>query len=67
MRLLRADEVVRRTGLSRTTIWRKERDGEFPRRVKLGGNSVAWREKEVEKWISSRPRVDISEGDGDGG
>lgn len=55
-RLLRVDEVTDRTGLSRTTIWRKERAGEFPTRVKIGENSVAWREEEVEEWIDSRPR-----------
>lgn len=62
-RLLRQEEVERRTGLSRTTIWRRERAGRFPRRVKLGDNSVAWREEEIEDWIASRPRV---RGGGDG-
>lgn len=56
-KLLRIDEVKRRTGLSRTTIWRREREGEFPERVRLGGNSVAWREEEVERWIENRPRA----------
>lgn len=56
-RLLRIDEVTSRVGLSRTTIWRREREGEFPARVKLSGNAVAWREDEVEEWIEGRPRV----------
>lgn len=63
-RLLRVDEVKRRTGLSRTTIWRREREGEFPARVKLGDNSVAWRESEVEDWIESRPTVGSAGDDG---
>lgn len=56
-RLLRIDEVRRRTGLSRTSLWRKEKEGTFPSRVKIGANSVAWREEDIEAWIESRPRA----------
>ncbi len=57
MKLIRTDEVVRRTGLSRTTIWRRERQGEFPARRRIGENSVGWLETEVDSWIESRPPV----------
>lgn len=56
MRLLRIEEVKDKTGLSRTTIWRREREGDFPQRVKLGESAVAWREDEIEDWIEDRPR-----------
>lgn len=57
-RLLREPEVERRTGTSRTTRWRKVREGEFPAPVKLtSGNAIAWKESEVEAWIASRPRA----------
>lgn len=61
MRLLRANEVQHRTGLSRTTIWRLERKGEFPSRRRLGPNSVGWLKEEVETWIKSRPREGIGD------
>lgn len=60
-RLLRIDKVMERTGLSRTTIWRREREGDFPSRVRIGPNAVAWREDDVDDWIESRPAVDPSE------
>lgn len=53
-RILRASEVHDITGLSRTTIWRMENKGEFPRRVSLGGNLVGWRLSEVNHWLSTR-------------
>jgi len=56
-RMIRFGEVIERTGLSRTTIWRKVRGGEFPAPVQLGVNSVGWPEHEVEDWRNSRPRV----------
>jgi prophage regulatory protein len=54
LRLLRFGEVRQRTGLSRSTIWRMERSGIFPRRIKVSVNVVAWREDEVDAWIVSK-------------
>ena len=54
MRFLRIDEVIDKVGLSRPTIWRLERAGEFPKRRQLGRNSVGWVEEEVEEWMESR-------------
>lgn len=56
-RILRKDEVQRLTGLSYTTIWRKERNGEFAARVRLGANSVGWREGDVLRWLDQREAV----------
>jgi prophage regulatory protein len=56
MLILRTAAVTRLTGLSRTTLWRLERQGEFPSRVRLGLNSIGWREEEIARWINSRPR-----------
>ena len=61
MHILRTPDVTRLTGLSRTTLWRLERRGAFPNRVRLGANSVGWLEDEVQSWIASRPRGLTSE------
>ena len=60
MQLLRIREVVKLTGLSRMTIYRMEKAGDFPSRRRLGKNSVAWLEADVETWISARPVVSRS-------
>lgn len=52
-RLVRLPEVKDRTGLSRTSIYRKMDAGEFPLAVKLSTNAVAWRETELERWIAA--------------
>ncbi len=54
MRLLRFPAVRERTGLSRSTIWRLERRGEFPRHRRISPNAVAWVEREIDDWIGSR-------------
>ncbi|MEE9363072.1 MAG: AlpA family phage regulatory protein [Cellulophaga sp.] len=53
-RILRTKEVQDMTSLSRTTIWRLERKGEFPNRVALSSGSIGWRATEIEKWIRER-------------
>jgi prophage regulatory protein len=56
MRTLRFQDVLLLTGLSRSTIWRLERKGGFPKRIRLGQNSIGWAEAEILAWLSSRPR-----------
>lgn len=54
--MLRQPEVLRRVGVSRTTLWRKIRAGEFPAPVQLGPNSIGWPEAEITEWLASLPR-----------
>ena len=51
MRILRKHEVLHRVGLSGMEIWRREKAGEFPQRVKLGPNSVGWVETEIDGFL----------------
>ena len=53
-RLMRLPEVVQMTGVSRSTIYRWMENGEFPRQISLGANTVAWLESDVEDWIHHR-------------
>ena len=53
-RIIRAEEVESMVGLSRTTLWRYERKGEFPKRVSLGASSVGWKLNQVQKWVDER-------------
>jgi len=57
MKLLRIREIMDITGLSRMTIYRMEKTGDFPNRRRLGMNSVAWIEGEVNTWIETRPPI----------
>ena len=54
--ILRTQEVCRRCGLSRATIWRLERAGKFPTRRCLTDSLVGWLESEIDEWISSRAK-----------
>jgi len=54
-RILRLKEVIRITGLPRSTIYSEISKGNFPRQIKLTGNrSVGWRKDLIDNWIKSR-------------
>jgi len=50
-RLLRLNDVLDRTGLSRSTLYRKIHAGTFPRQVKIAERCCAWRESAGEEWL----------------
>jgi prophage regulatory protein len=45
-------EVRLITGLSRTTIWRLQKTGEFPKAVRISPGRIAWRASEVTAWLN---------------
>ena len=42
-RIVRLKTVLARTGLSRSTIYRKIAEGTFPPRIKISVNGAGWR------------------------
>ena len=57
-RLLRRPEVEEITGLSTSAIYRKMRQGLFPRPRRLGGgdnNAVRWRLSDINEWMEQLP------------
>ena len=54
--LLTRPAVERCTGLSRSTIYKKMREGTFPVPLKVSDRAVRWRESEIRAYVDSRPR-----------
>ena len=60
---IRLKQVLARTGLSRSSIYAKAKNGEFPSPIKLGGGrSSAWLEHEIDRWLQIQ--VEASRGKG---
>lgn len=55
--LLRMNDVTKRTGMSRATVYRRINAGDFPRQRQISANVVGWLEHEIREWIGSRPQV----------
>ena len=53
-RALSHKAVLERVPVSRTTLWRMERAGQFPKRIQISPNRVAWLESDVDAWLEGR-------------
>ena len=53
-RLVFPDEVRSISRYSAQHLRRLEAQGDFPRRVRIGANRIAWLRDEVEQWLADR-------------
>lgn len=62
-RFCRLKDIMEMLNVSKTSIYdrmnpRSPRyDSEFPRRVKVGHGTVAWRESEIQQWMKTRQTI----------
>ncbi|MDH5548082.1 MAG: AlpA family transcriptional regulator [Gammaproteobacteria bacterium] len=52
--VLRLPDVVRRTGMSKSTIYMMVGEGSFPAPIKLSHRAIGWRESEIDSWIAKK-------------
>jgi prophage regulatory protein len=57
IRMLRMKQTEDRTGMGRTTITQLEKQGLFPKRVRLTKHSSGFVESEVEDWLEGRKKL----------
>jgi len=58
---LRRPQVEIRTGLKRSTIYQRIKDGTFPKPVRIGPRAVAWLETDVSQWQAAQVAASRSE------
>ena len=51
-RIIRLRTVLDRTGLSRSTVYRKIAEGTFPSQVRISVHGAGWRESAINRWIA---------------
>ena len=49
--LLRLPQVMKRTGLGRSSIYAGMRNNIFPKPIKLGKRAIAWTKSSIDNWI----------------
>ena len=51
-RIIRLRTVLARTGLSRSTLYRKIAEGTFPTQLRISVHGAGWRESEIDRWVA---------------
>lgn len=59
IRMLRIKQVVRGSGLSRSSIYRLIKLGLFPKPIKIGITAVGWLASEIDQWIHDRKQASV--------
>lgn len=57
--IVRPSDLAEALGVARATIWRMEKRGDLPPRIKVSPRCTGWIEEELEEFFKSRPRVDL--------
>ena len=52
--ILRLPAVIKRTGLSRSSIYLRIKKGEFPASISLGARAVGWIEEDIDSWLEKQ-------------
>jgi prophage regulatory protein len=52
--ILRLPAVIKHTGLSRSSIYLRISNKEFPKPVSLGGRAVGWLESDIDQWLADK-------------
>lgn len=52
-KIIRLPDVIKMTGLSRSTIYLRMSKGDFPQSISLGERAVGWLEADVELWLDA--------------
>lgn len=65
-RIVRLKTVLGRTGLSRSSIYRKIAEGTFPAQIRISTNGAGWRESDINRWVADPVRWRPEEEAGNG-
>lgn len=51
LRLIRLPAVMQKTGMGRSWLYARVKDGTFPAPISCGARAIAWNEADVDAWI----------------
>jgi len=50
---LRVSDVVKKTGLGKSTVWLWVKENKFPKPIKMSPRVTVWEEEKIEDWMNS--------------
>lgn len=56
-KLIRIEEVLKRTALAKSTLYAWESSNKFPRGIRLSKTMKVWLESDIDNWILEHHRV----------
>lgn len=63
LKMIRLPIVIEKTGLSRSSIYLRMSNNEFPKSISLGGRAIAWLEDDINQWLEQKIAASKNTGD----
>ena len=54
MNFIRIKDVMKKTGLARSTVWLWVKEGKLPKPIKLSERVTVWKESDIDEWMESK-------------
>lgn len=51
---IRLKDVMRITGIARSTIWLWIKNGQFPKSIKISPRVTVWKVSDIQQWIEEK-------------
>lgn len=58
-RILRPKQLEAYLSLSKTTIWRMQKEEDFPKKVRLSQRAVGWLESDILLWLEKKSSTQV--------
>jgi len=55
--LITRQQVCELLTINNTTLWRIEKNGDFPKKILIGSRRIAYKSAEVEEWINKQQQL----------
>lgn len=52
--IIRPDQLAEKLQISKPTLWRMEKRGELPPKVKISSRACGWMSEDIDAWLESR-------------
>ena len=54
MKIIRPTQLAEMLSVSKVSLWRMQKRGELPPRIKISQRAVGWRESDIEAWLNEK-------------
>jgi predicted DNA-binding transcriptional regulator AlpA len=57
--IIRPTQLAKKLQVSKPTLWRMEKRGELPPKIRISGRACGWMSDDIENWLDSKKREEV--------
>ncbi len=60
VKIIRPAELAKQLSISKVSLWRMEKQGKLPPRVRISRRAVGWRSSDIDQWLEELQTAESS-------